>query len=141
MSFFAEGWKRVRHQSLGQERRDKQKAGFSRAGLRAEVCVRHEGQTMRPVRSKSVARGPNVAEFDLGGVEDSQEKCNVGLHASERSVRCHGTWTARVMEERTENGPGCCRSLAHPRKPSGNAMWCLTCRSGTGVGTVGWEGS
>ena len=30
------------------------------------------------------------------------------------------TWLAKVMEERTENVPGCCRSLAHPRKPSGS---------------------
>ena len=36
------------------------------------------------------------------------------------------TWIARVMEERMENVSGCCRSLAHHRKPSGNAMWCRT---------------
>ena len=29
-------------------------------------------------------------------------------------------WLAKVMEERTENLPVCCRSLAHPRKPSGS---------------------
>ena len=39
------------------------------------------------------------------------------------------TWIARVMEERT-------RGLAHPRKPSGDAMWCLTCRSRTGADIV-----
>ena len=32
------------------------------------------------------------------------------------------TWTARVMEERMENVSGCCRGLAHPRKPSGSVV-------------------
>ena len=50
---------------------------------------------------------------------------------------CRGrapTWIARVMEERMENVSGCCRSLAHHRKTSGNAMWCRTCRSEIGAG-------
>ena len=38
-----------------------------------------------------------------------------------------------------ENVPGCCRTLAHPRKPSGNAVWCLTCRFGIGAG-IAWLG-
>ena len=46
------------------------------------------------------------------------------------------TWTARVMVERTENVSGCCRGLAHPREPSGSAMWCPTCRSGIGADIV-----
>ena len=49
------------------------------------------------------------------------------------------TWIARVMEQRSQNVPFCCRSLAHHRKPSGNAMWCLTYRSGIGAGIVWLE--
>ena len=56
-----------------------------------------------------------------------------------RGRACDATWIAKVMYARTENVPGCGRSLAHPRKPSANAMWCLTCRSGIGAGIV-WLG-
>ena len=41
------------------------------------------------------------------------------------------------MEERTEDVPGYCQSLAHPREQSVNAMWCRTCRSGIGAG-IAW---
>ena len=53
-----------------------------------------------------------------------------------KSLRCHGKWRERW---RTKIVPGCCRSLAHPRKPSGNALWCLTCRSRIGAGGVWLE--
>ena len=46
------------------------------------------------------------------------------------------TWIARAMEERTESVPGCCRGLAHPRKPIGSPTWCPTCRSGIGADIV-----
>ena len=46
------------------------------------------------------------------------------------------TWIARVMKERTENVSGCCRALAHPRLPSGSAMWRPTCRSEIGADNV-----
>ena len=49
---FAEGWKRVRHRSLGQGRRDQEEARLSPAGLSPEVCFTDEGQTTRPVRSE-----------------------------------------------------------------------------------------
>ena len=58
---------------------------------------------------------------------------------SDHMQRKSPTWIARVMEERMENVSGCCRSLAHHRKPSGNAMWCRTCRSETGADNV-WPG-
>ena len=58
---------------------------------------------------------------------------------SDHMQRKSPTWIARVMEERMENVSGCCRSLAHHRKPSGNAMWCRTCRSEIGADIV-WPG-
>ena len=58
---------------------------------------------------------------------------------SDHMQRKSPTWIARVMEERMENVSGCCRSLAHHRKPSGKAMWCLTCRSEIGADIV-WLG-
>ena len=58
---------------------------------------------------------------------------------SDHMQRKSPTWIARVMEERMENVSGCCRSLAHHRKPSGNAMWCRTCRSEIGADIV-WLG-
>ena len=58
---------------------------------------------------------------------------------SDHMQRKSPTWIVRVMEERMENVSGCCRSLAHHRKPSGNAMWCRTCRSETGADIV-WPG-
>ena len=51
------------------------------------------------------------------------------------------TWIARVMEERTANVSGCCRGLAHPRKPSESAVWCPICRSGIGADIVRLPGS
>ena len=72
--------------------------------------------------------------FDLGGVENAQEDCKVGPHAEEEpNMDCESE------EERTENVSGCCRSLARHRKPSGNAMWCRTCRSEIGADIV-WPG-
>ena len=55
---------------------------------------------------------------------------------SDHMQRKSQTWTARVMEERTENVSGCCRGLTHPRKPSGSAMWGRTCRSGISADIV-----
>ena len=106
------------------KKRDQQEAGFSATGLSPEVRVTDERQTIRPVRGGGVARGRKMVQFDLGGVEDGQVET---------------TWIARVMEQRTENVSGCCRGLAHPRKPSGSAMRCLTCGSGIGAGNV-WLG-
>ena len=63
---------------IGQERRNQQEAGFSPTHLSARVCVTDEG-----VRSECWAREGNVAEFDLGGVEDAQEEYKVGSHAEE----------------------------------------------------------
>ena len=58
---------------------------------------------------------------------------------SDHMQRKSPTWIARVVEERMENVSGCCRSLAHHRKSSGNAMWCRTCRSEIGADIV-WPG-
>ena len=106
---FAERWKRVRHRSLGQKRRNQQNAGFSPAGLSPGVCVADEGQTIRPVRSEGVARECKVVDFDLGGPKRNANSD----HMQRKSL----TWIARVMEE-TENvsghtfesrvGPPCC---------------------------------
>ena len=52
---------------------------------------------------------------------------------SDHVPRKNQTRSARVMGERTENVSGCCRGFAHSRKPSRNATWCPTCRSGTGA--------
>ena len=77
-----------------------------------------------------------MVEFDLGGAEDAQEERKVGQHAQEEP-----DMIARVMEERTENVSGCCRSLEHPRNSSGSAMWCLKCRSGIIAATVRLAGA
>ena len=58
---------------------------------------------------------------------------------SDHMQRKSPTWIARVMEERMENVSGCCRNLAHHRKPSVNAMWCRTCHSEIGADIV-WPG-
>ena len=42
-----------------------------------------EGKTIRPVRNEGLARQGQVAECDLGDVEDAQEECQVGPHAEE----------------------------------------------------------
>ena len=81
-----------------------------------DVFVADEGQTTSSVRSEGVARRGKVVEFDLGWVENGEEECKFGSHAEEE-LAMPRTWIARVMEERTENVPTCCRSFAHPRKP------------------------
>ena len=59
---------------------------------------------------------------------------------SDHMQRKSPTWIARVIEERMVNVSGFCRSLAHHRKPSGNAMWCRTCRSEIGANIVWPDG-
>ena len=130
---FAENWKRVRHRSLGQEGRNQQEARFAPADLNPEVCVADEREV------KTWLEGAKLLNLTLEEWSTTTENAN-SEHMQRRSLRCHGTWIARVMEEWTENVPGCCRSFAHPRMPSGDAMWCLTCHSGIGAGIVwlGW---
>ena len=72
-----------------------------------------------------------VIAFDLGGVGDAREDCKVGPHAEEVPDM---DW--RELEERTENVSGCCRGLTRLRKPSGSAMWCLTCPSRSAADAV-----
>ena len=78
-------------------------------------------------------RSENATWLDLILEEWRMPKRNA---KSDHMQRKSPTWIARVMEERMENVSGCCRSLAHHRKPSGNAMWCRTCRSEIGADIV-----
>ena len=114
-------------------RKDATEAGFSPAGLSPEVCPTDDGQTIRPVRNEGLE---NATWLDLILEEWRMPKRNA---KSDHMQRKSPTWIARVTEERMENVSGCCRSLAHHRKPSGNAMWCRTCRLENGADIV-WPG-
>ena len=59
------------------------------------------------MRSEGVARWRKAVEFDLEGWRMAKRIANLDP-VQRKSLRFHGTWTARVMEERTENVPGCC---------------------------------
>ena len=86
------------------------------------------------MRSEGPARECKVVEFDLGGVEDTQEECKVRPHAEEEPhMDCESEGGEDGERARLLSKP------RTPRKPSGNAMWCFTCRSWIGAGIV-WLG-
>ena len=104
----------VRRRSLGQERCNRQEAGFSPAGLSPEVCPTDFGKTVRPVRNEGVARERNVVGLDFGGVEDAQEEHKVEPHAEEEpNMDCESD--GKEDEERVG-------LLTKPRAPS-RAEW------------------
>ena len=83
--------------------------------------------------------------IDHGKTHIKPERCGHGHTGGgcPRGMRSRTTCRGRALHalrgwwmERTKKKSGCCRGLAHPRKPSGSAMLCLTCRSGKGADIV-----
>ena len=119
------------------KRCNRQKTGFSPAGLSPEVCPTDDGLTIKPMRNEGAARERNVVGFDLGGVEDSQEECKVGPHAEEEpNMDCES--------DGGEDGERV-RLLPKPRTPSKAEWerhvvshmpfrdWCRHCVAGRGL--------
>ena len=89
----------------------------------------NERQTIRPVRSKGLAREGNVAEFDLGGVEDAQEEMQSRITCRGRAR--HGSRDKWSRARRT------CQAIAEASHTIeswvGSVTWCPTCRPGIGA--------